>query len=360
MIDAVQAFGGYVAQTTGDGIFAVFGAPTAIEGHALHALYAALEMQRRTNEYSEARARGGGAPIQIRVGVNTGEVVVRSIQTGENRAEYTPIGHSTGVAARMQAIAPPGAVLVTERIFKIADGYFRFAPFGAVRAKGIRSPVNAYKLIGIGAIHTRLDAAIRRGLSRFVGRDQERNRLRQALELARNGHGQVVAVTGEAGVGKSRLNYEIKRECEPSGALIVEAACSSVTPSSPHLPLVNLLKNYFHIQSEDNEDTRREKVTAKLRGLDEALEESLPFLLSLLDIEDTHGVTANMDAQTRHQRTLEAVVRLLFARELESALDPHTGRFALDRSRDPELFRSDSSQDRHCTHSSTSQLSSRV
>lgn len=320
MIDAVDVYGGYVVQLTGDGIFAVFGAPVARERHALHALHAALKMQRRTSDYSRALAGNGGPLIQIRIGVNTGEAVVRSIQTGATRAEYSPIGHSSGVAARMQSVAPPGSVMVTEQTYKIADGYFRFKPFGQVSAKGVRRPLNAYELIGAGSTRTRLEAAMRRGLSRFVGRDQERELLRHALELARQGQGQVVAATGEAGVGKSRLAYELKRECAPSGALILEAACSSVTQQAPYLPLVDLLKGYFHIQPEDSEDRRHEKVTAKLRSLDQAAEESLPFLLSLLDIQGTGDALANMDARMRHQRTLETVVGLLLRESLNQPL----------------------------------------
>jgi len=320
MIEAVQAYRGYVVQLTGDGIFAVFGAPVARERHALHALHAALEMQHRTSVYSQTLERGGGPSIQIRIGVNTGEAVVRSIQTDETRAEYSPIGHSSGVAARMQSIAPPGAVLVTEQTFRIADGYFRFKPFGQVRAKGVRRPLNAYELIGLGRTRTRLEAAARRGLSRFVGRERERDRLRHALELAQQGHGQVVAATGEAGVGKSRLAYELKQECPPASALILEAACSSVTQPAPYLPLVDLLKTYFRIESDDSEDSRREKVSAKLHRLDAAVEESLPFLLSLLDIKDTSDALANMEARRRHQRTLEAAVGLFLRESLNQPL----------------------------------------
>jgi class 3 adenylate cyclase len=210
MMDAVHRYEGYVAQSTGDGIFALFGAPIAHEDHTQRALLASLKMQEDLKRYAAKLREEGSAPIEIRVGLNTGEMVVRSVKTGEHRTEYTPIGHSTSLAARMQALAPTGSIAVSEQTQKLVEGYFEFKPLGPTRVKGVSEPVNVYELIGLGPLRTRLQLSSRRGLSRFVGRDREIEEMKRALERTIGGRGQVVAAMGEAGLGKSRLFYEFK------------------------------------------------------------------------------------------------------------------------------------------------------
>ena len=156
MMDAVHRYGGYVAQSTGDGIFALFGAPLAHEDHPQRALFAALRMQEEMRRYSAKLREAGNLPIEARVGVNTGEVVVRSIATGEGHTEYTPIGHSTSLAARMQALAPTGSIAVTDATRKLCEGYFTFKPLGPTRIKGVREPVEVYEVTGLGLLRTRL------------------------------------------------------------------------------------------------------------------------------------------------------------------------------------------------------------
>jgi class 3 adenylate cyclase len=202
MIDAVQRYGGYVAQSTGDGIFALFGAPVAHEDHPQRALYAALRMQEELKRYSDRIRAEGRLPVQARVGVNTGEVVVRSITTGEGRSEYVPVGHSAGIAARMQALAPVGSIAATEPIRKLCDGYFVFKSLGPTKVKGVSEPVNVHEVTGLGPLRTRLQRAAGQGLTKFVGREREIESLKRAAEKARAGHGQVVAAMAEAGVGK--------------------------------------------------------------------------------------------------------------------------------------------------------------
>src|SRR5215475_739341 len=210
MIDAVQRYGGYVAQSTGDGIFALFGAPTAHEDHAQRALLAALRMQEELKRYSDRIRADGRLPIQARVGVNTGEVVVRSITTGEGRTEYAPIGHSTGVAARMQALAPIGSIAATEQVRKLCEGYFLFKSLGPTKVKGVSEPINVYEVTGLGPLRTRLQRSAIRGYTKFVGREREMEALTHAAELAKGGRGQIVAVVAEPGVGKSPLLFEFK------------------------------------------------------------------------------------------------------------------------------------------------------
>src|SRR6202049_2776835 len=199
MMDAVHHYGGYVAQSTGDGIFALFGAPGAHEDHPQRALYAALRMQEDLKRYSDRTRAEGCLPIQVRVGVNTGEVVVRAIKTGEAHSEYTPIGHSTSLAARMQALAPIGSIATTEQVRKLCEGYFAFKALGPTKVKGAAEPVNVFEVTGFGPLRTRLQRAAGRGLTKFVGREREMEALKHAAEQAKGGRGQIGAARGEAG-----------------------------------------------------------------------------------------------------------------------------------------------------------------
>src|SRR5271154_6369614 len=156
MIDAVHRYDGYIVQSTGDGIFALFGAPVAHEDHPQRALYAALRMQEELTRYAARLRKVGNLPIEARVGVNTGEVVVRSITTGEGRTEYTPIGHTTNLASRMQTAAPVGSVAVSENTRKLCEGYFTLKPLGPTKVKGVSEPVNVYEVTGLGPLRTRL------------------------------------------------------------------------------------------------------------------------------------------------------------------------------------------------------------
>ena len=201
MIHAVRRYDGYVVQSTGDGIFALFGAPVAHEDHPQRALYAALRMQQELRRYSAKLREQGTAPLELRIGANTGEVVVRSILTGGAHAEYTPIGLTTNLSSRMQALAPTGSIAVTEATQRLCEGYFAFRALGPTRVKGVSEPVNVHEVTGIGALRTRLQHAAGRGLSKFVGREREMAEMRRALEQVKKSHGQIVAATGEAGLG---------------------------------------------------------------------------------------------------------------------------------------------------------------
>src|ERR1017187_9746230 len=173
MMDAAHRYDGYVVQSTGDGIFALFGAPVAHEDHPQRALYAALRMQEEMRRYSAKVVADGGTPIQGRVGINTGEVVVRSISTGGGHVEYTPIGHTTNLASRMQAVAPTGSIAVSEQTRKLVEGYFELKALGPTKVKGVSEPVNVFEVTGLGPLRTRLQRSAGRGLTKFVGRQLE-------------------------------------------------------------------------------------------------------------------------------------------------------------------------------------------
>src|SRR2546428_8601945 len=170
MMDAVHRYEGYVAQALGDGIFALFGAPIAHEDHPQRALYAALRMQDEMRRYAATLRAQGRAPLLLRVGVNTGAVVVRSIRKDDLHTDYVPVGHSTNLAARMEQLAAPGSILVTDATHKLTDGYFAFKALGETQIKGVETPLNVYEVLGAGPLRTKLQVAARRGLTRVVGR----------------------------------------------------------------------------------------------------------------------------------------------------------------------------------------------
>ena len=319
MIDAMHRYDGYIVQSTGDGIFALFGAPVAHEDHAQRGLYAALRVQEDMAKYSAGLRAAGNPPVEIRVGLNTGEVVVRSIRTDDAHTEYTPIGHSMSLAARMQTLAPTGSIVITEQTQKLTAGYFDLKPLGAARIKGVSDPINVFEVIAIGPLRTRLQMSASRGLSKFVGRRAELEQLDKALELARGGHGQIVAAMAEAGVGKSRLFYEFKMRRQ-SECLVLEAFSFSHGKASAYLPVVDLLKTYFRIADRDDERTRREKVTGKVLALDRALEETLPHLFALLGIPSGDAGLDGMDPSIRRRRTREAVKSLIVRESLNQPL----------------------------------------
>src|SRR6267154_3170393 len=296
MIDAVQRYDGYVVQSTGDGIFALFGAPVAHEDHPQRALYAALRLQEELKRYSAKVLAEGGTPIQGRVGINTGEVVVRSIQTGAGQVEYTPIGHTSNLAARMQTAAPVGSIAVSEASRRLCEGYFILKPLGATKVKGVSEPVNVYEVAGLGLLRTRLQRSAGRGLTKFVGREREMEAMEAAAARAKAGHGQIVAAMAEAGTGKSRLFFEFKAKNQ-SGWMVLETFSVSHGKPSAYLPVLDLLHSYFRIKAEDNERTRREKVNGRIVTLDPTLEDTRPYLFGLLGIVEGDDPLSQMDGR---------------------------------------------------------------
>ena len=313
MMAAVHRYDGYVAQALGDGIFALFGAPIAHEDHPQRALYAALRMQEEMRGYSDQLRLKGNAPLHMRLGINTGEVVVRSIRKDDLHTDYVPVGHSTNLAARMEQLANPGSILVSAHTHKLTDGYFEFNALGAAEIKGVDKPLNVYEVTGVGPLRTRLQVSARRGLSRFVGRHSEMDQLQGALAQAKEGHGQIVGLIGEPGLGKSRLFYEFKLTSH-SGCVVLEAFAVSHGKASPYLPIIELLKTYFQIEPTDDERTRKEKVNGKVITLDRSLEDLVPYLFSLLGIEDEQSSLQQMDAQIRRQRTFDALKKYFLER----------------------------------------------
>jgi class 3 adenylate cyclase/tetratricopeptide (TPR) repeat protein len=318
MMAAVHRYEGTVNQVMGDGIMALFGAPIAHEDHAVRACYAALAMQASVKQYAAEVQRTRGVPLQIRVGLNAGEVVVRAIGN-DLHMDYSAIGQTTHLAARMEQMAMPGSILLTPAVLGLAEGFIQVSELGPVPVKGLDAPVDVYELVGASGIQRRLQATAARGLTRFVGRETEMEALSQALERARVGHGQVVACVGEAGVGKSRLVYEFIQSHPVQGWRVLESASVSYGKATPYFPIIDLLKRYAHVEALDDPRTIRAKVTGQIFTLDETLRDTMPALLSLLDVLPADSPFGHLDPPQRRQRTLEALKRVLLC---ESQVQP--------------------------------------
>ncbi|MDM0108048.1 AAA family ATPase [Variovorax sp. J22R24] len=312
MMEAVHYYEGTVNQVMGDGIMALFGAPIAHEDHAVRACCAALRMQATVARYSEGLRRAGTTPVEIRVGVNSGEVVVRSISS-DLHMDYTAVGQTTHLAARMEQMASASAssILITAETLRLAQGRMLANPLGPIAVAGLREPVEAYELIGVGPAPARLQAAATRELGRFVGRDSEMDALADAFDLAARGHGQFVTVVGEAGVGKSRLLHEFVHARSTQGCLVLETGCVSYGRAKGYLPVIEALKTYFAIEERDDARRVRDRVAARLRSLDRTLEATLPALWALLDVLPEDDPWQRLDPGQRRQAILDALRRLV-------------------------------------------------
>ncbi|MBI3328087.1 MAG: AAA family ATPase [Nitrospinae bacterium] len=318
MMEAVHRYEGTVNHVLGDGIMALFGAPVAHEDHAVRACYAALAMQEAIRRYTEEARHSRGIEVQIRVGLNSGEVVVRAIGN-DLHMDYSAIGQTTHLAARMEQLATPGSIRLTAETLRLADGLVQVKPLGPIPVKGLSYPVEAFELLGAGPIRRRLQAAAANGLTRFVGRQTELESLNQALERSHAGHGQVVALMGEPGVGKSRLFWEFTHSHRTPGWLILATGSASYGKTTAYLPLIDLLKIYFQLEERDDARRIREKITGKLLTLDKGLEPTLPPFLSLLGVTVENPQWQTLDPSQRRQQILDAVKRLLLR---ESQVQP--------------------------------------
>jgi class 3 adenylate cyclase len=314
MVEAVRSHDGYVVQSTGDGIFALFGAPLAHEDHPQRAVYAALRMQEGLRDYADRLTAESKPPVEARVGVNSGEVVMRAVETG-GRLEYTPIGYVTNLAARMQTIAPAGGIAISEETRRLVQGYVELRARGAIDIKGVAEPVNVYEVAGLGSLRSHFEVSTRRGLTKFVGREHELAQLGRVLELAARGYGQLVAIVADAGAGKSRLVYEFKA-IVPDGWKLLEARSMSYGKASAWLPVLELLRDYFRIDRDDDAAARREKVQIVLAALDLSSNNTTPYLFGVLGIQETPDPLAQMDSHIRQRRTIDAIKQIILQESL--------------------------------------------
>lgn len=318
MMNSVHRYEGTVNKVEGDGIMALFGAPLAHEDHAVRACYAALAMQQAMRDLAEETRRSHGVEIQARVGLHSGDVVVRAIHN-DLTLDYDAVGPTVHLAKRMEQLASPGSTRITPETLRLAEGYVDVGALGPVPVKGLAEPVEVFELRAAGTARTRLQAAAARGLTRFVGRESELQTLNRALDCSGEGCGQIIAVIGEPGVGKSRLLHEFISSHRARGRLVLESSALPYGRTSAWLPVTDLLKSYFHIEARDNERQIREKVAGKILTLDETLKPAVPAFLALFDVATEEPEWQALDAAQRRRRTLEAIKALLL---MESEVQP--------------------------------------
>ncbi len=316
MMDAVHAYDGIVNQVLGDGIMALFGAPLALEDHALRAGYAALRMLADITPHGDETQRRHGVPLQIPIGITSGDVIVRSIGSDLDM-DYSAVGQTTHLAARLEQLAKPGTALCSAATLRLAEGFFETRALGAVPIRGLTEPIEVFELTGVTSMHERFHAAAARGLTRFVGRRYELDTIAEALRHAESGHGKLVALVGEPGIGKSRLVWEVTRSPAAQGWRLLEAGALSYGSGTPYLPVRRLLQAYFEIKDRDDATEIRDKVADRLLALDPRLAELAVPLLSVLDIPNQDGQWAVLDPAQRRQQANDAVRRLLL-RESEN------------------------------------------
>jgi class 3 adenylate cyclase/tetratricopeptide (TPR) repeat protein len=310
MMEAVHRYGGTVNQVMGDGIMALFGAPVALEDHAVRAGYAALTMQEAIKTYGRQSEGRHGVEVQIRIGLNSGEVVVRGIGN-DLTMDYSAVGQTTHLAARMEQLATPGTIFVTEAFARLTEGRLHLKPLGLMPVKGLTAPADVLELVDAEPTHGRFQAAPGRGLTRFVGRKAELAAFHRALERAAAGQGRAVAVIGDPGVGKSRLFYEFADSENVRGWLTLETGSVSYGKTNAFLPLRELLKAYCSIEDRDDPHRMEEKLSGCLLALDPSLLADLPALRSLLDLPGYDAQWEALDPAQRAQRILGGVKRLL-------------------------------------------------
>ncbi|HUG38162.1 MAG TPA: adenylate/guanylate cyclase domain-containing protein, partial [Candidatus Limnocylindrales bacterium] len=319
LMEAVHRYEGTVNQVMGDGIMALFGAPLALEDHAIRACYAALRMQESVKAYASQVRRSRGVALRIRIGINSGDVVVRAIGN-DLRMDYSAVGSTTHLAARMEQLADPGQVLMGPDTARLVEGFFELKPFGPTPVRGLPAPIEIYELTGAGPARSRLRARLVRGLTPFVGREAELGHLTAAVERAEGGHGRVVALVGEPGVGKSRLCWELTHTAVPPHWLVLEASAVSYGNVTPFMPIVEMLRGHGELDPADTPEQARDKVTTRLLGGEPGLAGALPWLLELLEIRDAEAPGTRVDPAERRLRILDAVKRLFVRWSLERPL----------------------------------------
>jgi len=311
MAEAVHRYEGTVNQFLGDGVMALFGAPIALEDHALRATQAALTILETLRGYSEQLRQKHGVEIRLRIGLNTGLVVVGRI--GDDlRMDYTAVGDATNLASRMQSLAAPGTILVTDTTHRLIEGYVRSEALCSMPIKGRDEPVAVFRIMGRRRARRRFDVMAERGLTPLAGRDRELELLRDCLARTKGGHGQVVAIVGEAGVGKSRLLYEFRRSLEGERITWLEGHCVAYGQAAPYLPVLEVLRANFAVEEGDNPLQIEEKLRQGVRQLEAGVEWIVPFLADLL-ISREDRTLKDLTPKEKRKKTFEAIRTLTAA-----------------------------------------------
>jgi len=306
LMDEIHQHEGTINQFTGDGVMALFGAPLTHEDHAQRACHAALAVQDAMRSYGEKIKKDYKTNFAMRIGLNSGHVVVGSI--GDNlRMDYTAVGDVTNLAARMESIATPGTVLISKNTYKMVREYFEFKTLGEIKVKGKETPQEAYELIKASKIETRLDASAAKGLTKYVGRKNSLGLLQESLEKVKSGSGQVIGIVGEAGVGKSRLLLEFQNNLPTEQYTCFEGRCLHFGGSMIYLPFLDIIKSYFEIKDSDQEFIIKKKIREKILGFDQTLTKAIPAFHDLLSLPVDDEVYSKLDPQSKRERAFEAI-----------------------------------------------------
>jgi class 3 adenylate cyclase/tetratricopeptide (TPR) repeat protein len=315
LIDEIHKYEGTINQFTGDGVMALFGAPVAHEDHAQRACYAALSIQKTLENYSKKIEQNHGVDFKMRIGLNSGPVVVASI--GDDlRMDYTAVGDTTNLAARMESRAAPGSIIVSGATHKLAKDFFEFNRLGKVDVKGKDQPQDAYELDKAGEVETRFKASVAKGLTKFVGRKNSMTALNETFELVLSGSGQMVGIVGEAGVGKSRLLLEFINQLPQGEYIYLEGSCLHYGSGMAYLPIRDILRSYFDIKVGDQEYVVKKKLIEKIQQLDQRLSNALPSFQELLSIKVDDEKYLKLNPEQKKVRIFEAI-RDLLLRESE-------------------------------------------
>ena len=315
LMEEIHRYEGTINQFTGDGVMALFGAPVAHEDHARRACYAALSIQKAFGEYGEEVKKDCAVEFKMRIGLNSGPVVVGSI--GDDlRMDYTAVGDTTNLAARMESIAKPGTVLVSKDTHRLVRDFFEFDSLGKVEVKG-KEPQEAFQLIKVGEVETRIGASVAKGLTRFVGRKNSMAGLIEAYDKLQSGSGQVVGIVGEAGVGKSRLLLEFRNLLPQGEFSFLEGRCLHYGGSIAYLPILDTLRSYFDIKEGEREFVIKKKIKDGTLELDEKLMSIIPPVQELLSLKVDDEDFTRLEPQEKREKTFEAI-RDLFIRESQN------------------------------------------
>lgn len=310
LMNEIHQYEGTINQFTGDGVMALFGAPVAYEDHARRACQSALNIQKAMHQFGQTINRTYDMEFKLRIGLNSGTVVVGAI--GDDlRMDYTAVGDTTNLAARMESMAAAGTILVSENTFKLARDFFEFESLGKVAVKGKAKPQDMYRLIKPGPIETRIEASLAKGWTKFVGRQKEINTLTGAFDKVRGGSGQVVGTVGEAGVGKSRLLIEMSKAISKEEYTYLEGRCLPYGGAMPYLPMRDIVRAFFSIQDGDQEFIIKSKLQEKISQLDIQPETILPPLQELLSLGVDDEKYLQLDPGVKKMRTFEAIRDLL-------------------------------------------------
>ena len=304
MREAAHRYDGTV-QFTGDGIFALFGAPVAYEDSARRAVATAVEIRRRLESYAEDVKKRHQINCRYRIGLNTGPVVVGNI-TDDRALEYTAVGDTVNLASRMETLAEPGEIYMTEATFKAVRDYYECERVGDLKIKGKQRPVTAYRVVREKPVHTRIEAAASRGLTPYTGREQELNVLQSFWKQAEQGRGQVALISGEAGIGKSRLLFEFRHQLEGEHVLWMEGQCTSFGENVAYLPFINFLKKSFGIREGDDERAMQDKIRDSIADWDEQSRRAIPYLRYLLNLDPEDDAVMKMDPMERRAGIIDS------------------------------------------------------